>query len=311
MKKISFVICCYNEENNVEPLAQAIILEMDKISKYDYEIIFADNASKDNTQKKLKELSKKNRRIKVIINNRNVGVSKSGKNAWRHTTGDAVLSMVCDFQDPPELIPRLIELWENGCYVVMGQKIKSKESKFKYLLRSIYYKIIAMFSDVPQYDHVTGFGIYDRKVADQLNVIQEEIPSRYLIAEMGFDVTLLPYTQAARKSGKSSYNIWRYFDFAVSSLVKTSLLPLRLATIAGSIASFFSFFIGLIYLIFKLTHWDRFDAGVAPLVIGLFFLGSIQLLFIGIVGEYIGILFKRTSKIPAVVERELINFDEN
>ena len=310
MKKISICVPCYNEEANVRAMAMAIVREMEKLPQYDYEVIFVDNNSEDNTQKILREVAEHNKKIKVIFNNRNYGPMRSPRNALRHATGDAIIGLACDFQDPPEMITTFIKHWEDGYLVVCGQKKGSKEGKIKYCLRTIYYKIIATFSDIPQYEHISGINLNDRKVLDQLLAADDTIAFRYLIAELGYTVKLVPYTQEKRKGGKSSYNVGRYFSFALSSLVATSTVPLRIAIVFGGITSSISFFIGIIYLAYKLIYFQRFSAGMAPLLIGMFFLGSIQILFIGLLGEYIGAIFKKLTKVPPVIEKELINFDE-
>jgi len=310
MKKISICVACYNEETNVGAMAMAIIQEMEKLPQYDYEVIFVDNNSEDNTQKILREVAENNKKIKVIFNNRNYGPGRSPRNALRHTTGDAIISLPCDFQDPPKLIKTFIRHWEDGYYVVYGQKMGSKEGKIKYFLKSIYYKIIVTFSDIPQYKHVSGISLNDRKVLDQLLSADETIGFRYLTAELGYEVKLVPYIQEKRRSGKSSYNVSRYFSHAISSLVISSTAPLRVATVLGCITSGISFFMGIIYLVYKLIYWQQFSAGLAPLVIGMFFFVSIQILFIGLLGEYIGAIFKKLTKVPPVIEKELINLDE-
>jgi polyisoprenyl-phosphate glycosyltransferase len=310
MKKISICVACYNEEANVRAMAMALIHEMEKLPQYDYEVIFVDNNSEDNTQKILREVAEHNTKIKVIFNNRNYGPGRSGRNALRHATGDAIIGLACDFQDPPEMIETFIKYWEEGHLTVCGQKVGSKEGKIKYFLRTIFYKIIAAFSDIPQYEHMSGMTLNDRKILEQLFAEDETIPFRYLIAELGYEIKLVPYKQEKRKGGKSSYNIGRYISFALSSLVATSLVPLRIAIVFGFITSSISFFIGIIYLAYKLIYFQRFLAGTAPLVIGMFFLGSIQIFFIGLLGEYIGAIFKKLTKVPPVIEKELINFYE-
>ena len=310
MTKISIFVPCYNEEANVREMAMAIVSEMAKLPQYDYEIIFADNNSQDNTQTILREISEHNKKIKVIFNNRNYGPARSAKNAYRHVTGDASIGIACDFQAPPEMIETLIKYWEDGYLAVCGQKKGSKEGKIKYCLRTIYYKIIAAFSDIPQYEHVSGISLHDKKVLEQLLAADETTSFRHLIAELGYKVKLVPFTQEKRRCGKSSYNISRYFSFAINSLVTTSTGPLRVATVLGCITSGITFFIGIIYLAYKLIYFQRFSAGMAPLIIGMFFLGSIQILFIGLLGEYIGAIFKKLTKVPPVIEKELINLDE-
>lgn len=310
-KMISICVMCYNEEENVVEMALAITEQMKKLQdKYEYEIIFADNASNDSTVIKLKHLARNDKHIKVIINNRNFGTRRSGINCMRHASGDAVISIPCDFQDPPELIPEFIKEWENGHKVVCGQKTSSEENRIKYLLRSFFYNIIDYFSEVKQYKHIAGISLNDREIVDQVLEYGVDIAYRNLIAELGYEPKLIEYRQRKRRAGKSSYNVLKYLDFAISSLITTSIVPIRVATILGCILSFGSFLIGAVYLIYKLIYWKSFSTGVAPMVIGMFFLGSVQILFIGLIGEYIGILLKRGTKLPLVVEKELINFEQ-
>ena len=309
MNKISFCIACYNEVNNVRELVERITLVMSK-EQYEYEIIFSDNASTDGTQDVLREMAKIDKRIKVIINNRNYGPRKSPRNALRHTTGDAVIGLAADLQDPPELIPQFLREWENGYKLVYGQKKNSEEGFVKYKLRTLFYNIIALFSQTPQYKHISGISLNDGKVLEEMLRADPDISFRNMIAELGYPVKLIPYKQNKRKSGKSSYNVARYFNFAMDSLISTSTAPLRVATVLGCIMSFLSFLVGIIYLVMKLKHWHQFTMGTAPMVIGMFFLGSVQLLFIGLVGEYVGAVLRKVTKQLPVIEKELINFDD-
>jgi len=312
MKKISICICCFNEEENVYQMYEAVTAEMRKLEeKYDYEIIFSDNDSQDHTRSILRQITEKDRHVKAILNTRNFGPLRSSWNCIFRAGGDAVISIVCDFQTPPALIPDWIRFWEEGDLIVCGQKVKSRENPVKYFLRNIYYKIIRFMSEVPQYDHLAGLTLIDKKVkGDMQKAYEPDVGFRHLVAEMGYKIRLVPYEQQKRRAGKSSYNIARYFDFAITSLVNTSRMPLRMATVAGVFVSGLCFIFGVIYLVYKLMHWHSFDAGMAPLLIGMFFIGSVQLLFIGIVGEYVGSVLKKVSKAPIVVEEETINFDE-
>lgn len=312
MKKISISIICFNEEKNVELMYKCVKSIMDKKNDYCYEIIFADNASTDKTPEILRELSALDKNVKVILNMKNVGPTRSSKNALFHASGDAVISVACDFQEPPEMILEFIKEWEKGNLIIWGQKVKSKENKIKFFLRKLYYKIIKFLSENPQYEQVTGFGLMDRRIIEQMKALDERTMTfRHVVGELGYPVVLVPYTQNKRRAGKSSYNLYRYFNHAITTMVYTSKLPLRLATIMGTIASAISFFIGIIYLVLKLLNWDNFVAGMAPMVIGFFFVGSIQLLFIGIIGEYIGVILEKVTKRPLVVEKETFNFNED
>lgn len=312
MKKISLFTPCYNEEGNVRNIYEAVTKVMETMPQYDYEYIFIDNCSQDKTPEILKEIAEKDKHVKVIFNLKNFGPGRSGYYGFLQTTGDVSICMACDLQDPPELIPEFIKRWEQGYKVVWGQKEGSEESKFMYFIRGLYYKIIKLFSDEIQIEQVTGFGLYDREVMDLIRSVEEPDPIlRNLIMDFGYEISLIQYKQPKRKAGKSSYNFIKYFSTALNSLVSTSSGFLRIATLSGFFISGISFLIGLYYLIMKLIFWDSFVMGTAPIMIGLFFLGSVQLFFIGIIGEYIGVVLKRLTKRPLVVEKERLNFDKN
>ena len=283
MKTVSICIACYNEEKNIPLLYNRVKNVIDKISNYNFEMVFADNASTDSSVNILRAIANKDKRVKVIINTRNFGALRSGKNCLFRATGDAIISITCDLQDPPEMIPLFIKEWEKGELVVWGQKTKSKENIFMYLIRTLYYKILKKFSSLPQYEHVTGFGLLDRSVLDEAKKYSDNfIGMKALVLELGYKVSLISYTQEKRNAGKSSYNFSRYMDLGISRLVQASTLPLRMATILGTIMSFCFFLIALIYFIFKLCNWSSYSAGIIPITIGVFFIGSIQLMFIGI-----------------------------
>lgn len=308
-KKISIFVPCYNEEENVKPMAEALGRIMQSLD-YDYEIVFRDNCSTDATKRHLRELAAEDSRIKILMNNRNYGTEGRGRKLMRYCSGDAVIEIACDFQEPPELIPEFVREWEKGCKVVGGQKTASKEGRFLYFMRHLYYKIMGTFSDVPQYAHMSGILLLDREVVDEIMDIDEDIVTRNAIADMGYEVKLIQYVQERRRSGKSSYNIWRYLSFALNSLVNTSTAPLRLMTIVGFCMSFISFVLGVVYLVMKFTIWYKFSAGIAPILIGMLFLGSVQLMFMGVLGEYIGVVLRKVSRQPDVILSEKINFDD-
>lgn len=311
MKKISICIPCYNEEGNVYEMYLAVTREMEKLKRdYDYEIIFSDNDSEDHTQMILRDLAQNDKHVKVIINLRNFGPYPSGWNCYFHASGDAVLSIACDFQSPPELIGEYIRLWEEGSLVVCGQKNKAQENKAVFWLRNLYYRIMRMMSDTVQQERLQGLYLMDRSVVSRLKEAYE--PGNdpiFLVMELGYKIRAVPYEQQKRKSGRSSYNVAKYFDTAVTALVNSSYVPLRTATILGAVSSLICFLIGVVYLVYKLLCWNSFNAGMAPMLIGMFFIGSIQLLYIGILGEYIGSILRKISKHPLVVEKETINFD--
>ncbi|MCR5487739.1 MAG: glycosyltransferase [Lachnospiraceae bacterium] len=312
-RTISIVICCYNEEDNIELMYQAVSKEMASFPQYDYEIIFEDNDSEDRSQEILKRICSQDEHVKAILNQCNFGPDRSYVNCLVSSSGDAVISIPCDFQEPPELIPQFIQGWEEGYEIVWGQKVTSKENKISRICRNIYYSVINFFSDYKQLSNVTGFGLVDRRVLDTALITMNQDPLvhiRHIVCEYGFKIKLLPYEQQKRMRGKSSYNIFRYYQFAVTSLCNTSLKPLRIMTVIGMITALLSLLVALIYLIYKLTHWDTFDAGIAPIVIGMFFVAAVQLFCIGLLGEYIGVIMRKITQRPIVLEKGRINFEE-
>lgn len=311
MKKISLFTPCYNEEGNLFEMYTRVTNVMKQLTQYEYEYIFIDNCSTDKTPDILREIASKDKHIKVILNQRNFGPSRSGSYGFFQTSGDVSICFACDFQDPPELIPKFIELWEKGHKVVWGKKEGSDESKLMYAVRCLYYKIIKGMAENEQYENVTGFGLYDKEVVQLLKEYSGPTPNfRNMISEFGYNIAFVEYHQPKRKSGHSSYNLFRYMNIALNDMVNTSKLPLRMATFLGMIVASVSFIIAIFYLIMKLIYWDTYDIGFASLVIGMFFIGAVQIMFIGIVGEYVGEVLTRLSPMPTVVEKERINFDE-
>lgn len=310
MKKISIFTPCYNEEENVVALYEAVKREMEQLPQYEYEHIFSENASTDNTAQLLRELAARDPHVKVILNNRNFGPTRSGAYGFFHCTGDANICMACDFQDPPGLLSNFIRLWEEGYKVVWGRKTGSQEGGVMKLCRSLFYKVVKEFSDVPQYEQVTGFGLYDKEVLEEMRCLNDPFPSfRHLVADFGYEVGFVDFIQPERRAGKSSYTFFSYFQLAVKMMITTSTAPLKMATFLGFCMAGLSFLAGLVYLIMKLVFWSSFTMGMAPVVIGLFFLGSVQLLFIGVLGEYIGEILNRVTRRPLVVAKEKINMD--
>ena len=310
MKKISIMIPCYNEEENVVPMSEAVTELFEKeLPQYDYEILFIDNASTDNTRPLLREICKRNPKVKVIMNAKNFGQFNSPFHGMLQTTGDCTITMVCDFQDPIELIPKYLKEWENGYKIVIGIKSKSKENPFIYHMRSLYYKFVKKFSDVEQIEHFTGSGLYDKDFLEVLRNLHDPTPFlRGIVAELGFKIKKIEYEQPKRRAGKTHNNFWTLYDAAMLSITSYTKIGLRVAI--GMIVALISLGIGLVYLIMKLIWWDRFSAGMAPMLIGVFFIGSLQLFFIGLIGEYIMNMNKRLMNRPLVVEEERINFEE-
>jgi len=308
MTFISIITPCFNEEENIQELYERIT-EIMAENDYEYEHIFIDNASTDNTVLILRRLAAQNKHVKVIINTRNFGQIRSPYYALLQAKGDAVIGLASDLQDPPEKIPEFIRKWEEGYKVVIGVKTSSKETGVFYFIRSLYYRILRGLSDVRLIDNFTGFGLYDRKVIEILREFHDPYPYfRGLIADIGFDIARIEFDQPRRKRGISKNNFYTLYDLAMLGVVSYTKVPLRLAAMFGFLTGAVSFLVGLVYLIYKLADWQNFSLGLAPVVIGLFFLGSVQLLFLGIVGEYIGEIYTLSVRRPLVIEKERINF---
>lgn len=312
MKKISVLIPCYNEAENVGPISRAVTEILEKeLPQYDYELVFIDNDSTDGTRDIIRGLCADNPRIKAILNARNFGQFNSPYYGMLQVTGDCVIEMVADFQDPVEMIPKYIHEWEKGYKIVIGIKTSSKENRLMYWLRSCYYKAIKKLSDVEQIEHFTGSGLYDREFIEVLRNLDDPTPFlRGIVAELGYRRKEIPYEQPRRRAGKTHNNFYRLYDAAMLSVTSYTKAGLRLATIFGSICAVVSMLIAMVYLVMKLIWWDRFPAGMAPMLIGMLFLGSVQLFFIGFLGEYIMSINQRVMKRPLVIEEERINFNE-
>ena len=310
MKKISVLIPCYNEEENIIPISEAVTsILSEKLSSYDYELVFIDNDSKDSTRDKIRTVCARNKRIKAIFNAKNFGQFNSPYHGMLQTSGDCVICMCCDFQDPVELIPEFVKAWEEGYKIVCGIKTTSKENRIMRFLRTCYYKLIRKMSDVEQIEHFTGFGLYDRSFIEVLRNLDDPTPFlRGIVAELGYKRKDIAYEQQKRRAGKTHNNWYSLYDAAMLSFTSYTKIGLRIATIAGFLFSIIGFVIALVYLIMKLLHWYSFQAGMAPVVIGVFIMGSLQLFFIGLVGEYIMSINTRVMKRPLVIEEERLNF---
>ena len=312
MKKISILIPCYNEKENVGPMSEAIVEMMTQnLSAYDYELVFIDNDSTDGTRDILRTICAANHKIKAIFNAKNFGQVNSPFYGVLQVTGDCVIQMCCDFQDPVDLIPQYVREWENGYKIVIGIKTSSKEHKLMRFLRTCYYKVIKKMSDVEQIEHFTGSGLYDRDFIEVLRKLDDPTPfMRGIVAELGFKRKEIPYEQPQRRAGKTHNNFYSLYDAAMLSITSYTKIGLRLATFAGLGIGALSGILGVIYFILKLMYWDRFPAGTAPILLGMLFLGAVQLFFIGFIGEYILNINKRIMKRPLVIEAERLNFDE-
>lgn len=311
MKTISVVVPCYNEEENVQAMADALreMFARD-LPDYRYEILFIDNDSKDRTREIIRSLCAQDKDIKGIFNAKNFGQFNSPYYAMLQTTGDATVLMAADFQDPVEMIPKYVKEWENGYRIVIGIKKSSQENPLMYWLRGCYYKLIKKLSDVEQIEQFTGFGLYDRKFIQVMRELDDPTPFlRGIVAELGFRRKEIPYEQPKRRAGKTSNNFYRLFDAAMLSVTAYTKVGLRLATLLGLTVGCISLVIAVVYLILKLMFWDNFPAGMAPLLIVTCLLGSMQLFFIGLIGEYIMSINDRVKKRPLVVEDERLNFE--
>lgn len=312
MKKISILVPCYNEVENVELMCHSLVNVINEtLSKYDYEIVFIDNCSTDGTREVLEKLCAENYKVKAIFNVTNFGQFNSPFYGMCQTTGDCTISVCCDFQDPIELIPRFVEEWEKGYKIVSGIKTSSKENRLVYFLRSVYYKVIKNMSSVKMIEHFTGFGLYDRTFIELLRQLDDPVPFlRGIVAEYGFKRKDIEYEQAKRRAGKTHNNFYTLYDAAMLSITSYTKVGLRLATFLGFIGSAVSLGIAVVYLIMKLANWYKFQAGYAPMIIGIFVIGSIQLFFIGLLGEYILNINTRVIHRPLVVEEKRLNFDK-
>ncbi len=309
-KKISISTNCFNEEGNLRELYERIRAVWDKHPEYDWEMVIGDNCSTDGSRELLREIAAEDKRFKVILNSNNFGHIRSPINVFYQTTGDAVVIMCSDLQDPPELIEDFIRHWENGYKVVCAVKPQSRENILMFQVRRFYYWLLARFSETEQVRNFTGYGLYDRQFVEAFKRFHDPYPYfRGMIGEIGFRRIEIPFVQDVRKHGKTKNNFFTLYDMAMTGFVNHTKLPLRLAVFVGFFIAGFSLLVALSYLVYKLLYWDTFQLGLAPLVIGLFFFSSVQLIFIGIIGEYIGAIWTQVKNKPLAIEEEKINFD--
>jgi glycosyltransferase involved in cell wall biosynthesis len=308
MKLISIVTSCLNEEENVEELHGRIRAQFETRPDLDFEHIFVDNGSTDGTVARVKVLAAADRRVKLIVNARNFGHIRSPLHGMYQARGDAIIAMASDLQDPPELIGEFLKHWEAGTPIAVGVKPRSRETLAMAVMRRAYYGTLGRVSDVKPIANFTGFGLYDRSVIDIIRGLDDPYPYfRGLIADLGIRYATVEFEQPARKRGITKNNFYTLYDLAMLGLTSHSKLPLRLATMTGFTLSAVSLLISLGYLLAKLIWWDQFGLGLAPLVIGLFFFGAVQLFFIGLLGEYVLAIHTHVVKRPLVVERERVN----
>lgn len=311
MKTISVMIPTYNEEENVDAIYQAVkdVIQRE-LPIYDYEILFIDNKSRDGTRGLIREICKEDPKVKAIFNVKNFGQFNSPYYGILQTTGDCTITMCADFQDPVEMIPKFIAEWEKGYKIVIGRKTKSKENPIMYFLRNCYYKLIKKMSSCEQIEQFTGFGLYDASFVQTMRKLKDPTPFiRGIVAELGPERKEIEYTQPQRRAGKTHNNWYTLFDAAMLSFTSYTKVGMRLATFSGFIISFLSFLVGLGFLIAKLVSWNSFTAGYAPTVIAIFFMGGLQLAFLGFLGEYVMAMNTRIMNRPLVVEEERLNFE--
>lgn len=313
-KKLCIVSGCYNEAENVEELvARVRHVMVNKLPNYDYEYVFIDNASEDNTVALLKQMAAEDKRIKIIVNSRNFGHVRSPSYALLYATGDAdaVISLVSDLQDPPEMLPELVKKWEEGNDLVLAIKAQSEEHGLMFKVREAYYNLLSRLSEVQIFKNFTGFGLFDKKVVAALRQMNDPYPFfRGMLAEAGYKVYRLPYNQPVRIRGVTKNNFYSLYDMGILGIISNSKVPLRMAIFTGVVAGFISLLVGVVYGFMKLIYWDEMSLGVAPLVVLMSFMFSILLFFIGIIGEYIGAIYTQVLNRPLVFVKEQINFDD-
>lgn len=314
-KKISVVTPCYNEEANVQEVYLQVKEQLEKLHTdkgYEYEHIFIDNASKDSTVSILKELAAKDKHLKIIVNARNAGWVRSMQHVLHQAYGDAVIYIEADLQTPPRYIPIFVEKWEKGYKIVAGVKASSKENPIMFWLRKRFYGILKGMSEVEMIPNFLGVGLYDQSFIERLRHIDDPYPFfRGMVAELGTDIITVPYDQDVRKGGKTSFNFMRIYDLTMLGFTSYTKLPLRLASFMGYLCALICIIIALVGLVQKIINWDSYEFGLAAIQVGLFFLGSVQLIFLGVIGEYISAIYTQVRKRPLVIERERINFEEN
>ncbi len=310
MKKITVVTPCFNEEDNIEQVyaqTKAVFFEMQNVS---YEHLFIDNCSHDSTPDLLRKLASEDAAVKVILNARNFGHIRSPYYGLLQATGDAAILLVADLQDPPALMKDFVAHWLAGEKIVVGVKPSSEESSLMFGLRRLYYRVVTHIADVKLIQNFTGFGLYDQKVLEVLRKMDDPYPYfRGLVSEVGFPAVQIPYNQPKRQRGVTKNNFYTLYDMAMLGVTSHSRVPLRMATMIGFALSGLSLFLSLLYLVLKLLFWNQFSMGTAPVLIGVFFFASVQLFFIGLLGEYVGAILTQVTKRPLVVERERINFE--
>ena len=311
MKKISVSIPCWAEEKSVRQMYERLTkVFREQLPQYDYEIIYVDDYSPDNTREEIRKLCAENRRVKAVFNVKNFGFNRNVFAALQYGTGDATFMLFGDLQDPPEILPQMVAEWEKGKKVIVGQKTKSQEPHLMYALRTIYYNVIGKLSDSRQIQHFNGFGLYDKAFVDVMRQIDDPNPYlKGLVAEFGMDISIIQYEQSESLRGKSGFNFMKYYDVAMLGITSYTKILMRVATFLGAALGVFSCFLAMFVLITKLLAWDLYSYGTASILIGVFFIGAVQLFFMGILGEYILSINTRSMRRPLVVVGESLNFD--
>jgi glycosyltransferase involved in cell wall biosynthesis len=307
--KISIVTPTFNEEQNIEKISNDISSEMKKLD-IDYEHIIIDNNSIDQTQNLIRQICKKDKKVKAIFNSRNFGHVRSPYYAILQSSGDATILLAADFQDPIELIPNLIKKWQMGSKAVFLKRKSSKEDLITETIKVIFYKFINVISEVNLIEKTTGSGIFDKSIISKLREIEDPDPYfRGIISEIDSSIDIIEFDQPRRLFGKSKNNFYTLFDLGVNAIIKHSKIPLRIMTIGGFILSLILIIVAIFFFIYKIIYWDKFQLGLAPIILGVFFGFSVLIFMLGTIGEYVGVILKQVRKIPLVFEKERINFD--
>ena len=312
MKTISVTITCWSEEKSVRQMYERLTkIFREQLPQYDYEIIYVDDYSPDNTRSEIRKLCAEDKHVKAVFNARNFGFNRNVFATMQYGLGDATFLIFGDLQDPPEILPQMVDKWEQGHKVVVGQKTKSEESKLMYSLRTVYYNIIGMLSDSKQIQHFNGFGLYDKTFIDVMRQIDDPNPYlKGLVSEFGMDICVLQYEQAESLRGKSGFNFFKYYDVAMLGITSYTKILMRIATFIGAILGIISVCLAIFVFVTKLLNWNAYPYGTASILIGVFFIGAVQLFFTGILGEYILSINTRSMRRPLVVVGEKINFEE-
>ncbi len=312
MKKISVTIPCWSEEKSIHQMYERLInVFHEELPQYDYEIIFVDDYSPDNTREEIRKLCAVDKKVKAVFNARNFGFSRNVFATLQYGSGDATFMLFGDLQDPPELLPEMVKRWEAGSKVVIGQRTKGNENPIMYSMRKVYYKLMELLSDSKQIEHFNGFGLYDKSFIDVLKKLDDPMPYlKGIISELAIEQSIVPYEQAASLRGKSGANFLKNYDLAMQGITSYTKILMRIATFLGAGLGIISAIFAIFVLISKLCNWGLYPYGTATIIIGVFFIGAVQLFFMGILGEYVLSINTRSMKRPLVIVGEKINFEQ-